>query len=567
MISAENFLEKRMRKAFFLAGILLTSCSLSPFGSEEPKSYPTYALKEKTQESQTGLKGVENVLFYIKREFSPVEGEIVLNSYDGFIIDLGRKNGISEGDRFISESGAVLKVKEVRNDYSVALPTIGNPLVGEKVKKFSFSRALFIDFTAKEGRELFKKLQKEVKTLHLAPYVEGEKFKKLFGLKFPSDFKRKVPADKLLGYDGYLLVSERGVAVYDNTKKLLKFFPWEGAPASSFQIGISSGYKVVLDLKKHATSLFAGDIDKTPQKEVVVATENGIQVFHVNHYGVSEVYRFKNPFPGSYLFHVSPVDIDGDGKLEMAINGFYQETKSVSSGLFKVKNGKLVKLARSNLIISGFDTNGDGINDTLYGQEVSSEADKFFGKRVWKLELKGNKLVKGKRIPVPSEFQVTSAQIFKSDGKKLFAYYDLDYFFNVSDGQKVLWRSPIQIGASPNSIYWYTDDTLVSYYITPKPKTVDIDGDGDEEVLFSQNKNAVPGILRNIYTFDGGRVLILYRKGSSFDWKEATNPIYKLGGIEEFDYLPEYDIFTAVFTESGIFKSPKSKLLFISPTF
>ncbi|TCK03429.1 VCBS repeat-containing protein [Phorcysia thermohydrogeniphila] len=556
-----------MRKALLLAGILLTSCSLSPFGNKEPQVYPTYAPKEKTQESRLGLKGVENVLFYMKKEFSPVEGEIVLNSYDGFIIDLGKKNGISEGDRFISESGAVLKVKEVRNDYSVALPTIGNPLVGEKVKKFSFNKALFIDFTGEKGKELLSKLKEEVKTLNLAPYEEGEKFKKLFGLKFPSDFRRKVPAEKLLGYDGYLVVSERGVEVYDNTKKLVKLFPWEGAPASSFQVGISSGYKVVLDLKSHATSLFAGNIDKTPQKELVVATENDIRVYHVNTYGVSEVYRFKNPFPGSYLFHISPVDLDRDGKLELVIDGFYQETKSVSSGVFTVKNGKLRKLAKSNLILSGFDTDGDGVNETLYGQKVSSELDKFFGKDVWIVELKGNKLVKGKKVSVPPEFQVTSAQSFKVGSKTLFAYYDLDYFFNVSDGSQILWRSPIQIGASPNSIYWYVDDTLVSYYITPKPKPVDVNGDGEEEVLFSQNKNAAPGILRNIYTFDGGRVLLLYRKGTTFDWEEATVPIYKLGGLEEFDYIPEYDLLVAVFTESGIFKRPKSKLLFVSPRF
>jgi len=556
-----------MRKAVFLAGLLLASCSLSPFGGGEPDVYPTYAPKEKAQTIKSETRGIENVLLYIKREFSPLEGEIVLNSYDGFIIDLGRKDGVSEGDRFISEKGAVLKVKEVRDDYSVALPTIGNPLVGEKVKKLSFNRALFVDFTAREGRELFNKLQKEVKTLHLAPYSEGEKFKKLFGLRYPSDFKRKVPTEKLLGYDGYLVVSEEGVAVYDNTKKLLKFFPWEGAPTSTFRVGIGSGYRVVLDLKKHATSLFAGNIDRTPQKEIVLSTENRIYVFHLNRYGVSQVYRFKNPFPGSYLFHISPVDVDKDGKLELAIDGFYQETKSVSSGLFKVRNGKLVKVAESKLIISGFDTDGDGINDTLYGQEVSSEPDKFFGKKVWKLRLEGKKLVKAGKVPVPSGFQVTSAQIFKIKGKNLFAYYDLDYFFNVSDGQVLLWRSPIQIGASPNAVYWYIDDTLVSYYITPKPKTLDLNGDGEEEVLFSQNKNAVPGILRNIYTFDGGRVLILYRKGNRFDWKEATTSVYKLGGIEEFDYLPEYDLFVAVFTESGIFKSPKSKLLFISPTF
>ena len=96
---------------------------------------------------------------------------------------------------------------------------------------------------------------------------------------------------------------------------------------------------------------------------------------------------------------------------------------------------------------------------------------------------------------------------------------------------------------------------------------MDINGDGEQEVLLSQNKNAAPSILRNIYSFNSGRILVLYRKGATFSWEEATISIYKLGGLEGFDYLPEYDLFAAVFTKSGVLKSPKSKLIFIKPNF
>ena len=161
----------------------------------------------------------------MKKEFQPIEGEIVLNSYDGFIIDLWKKNGISVGDQFISESGAILKVKEVRDDYSIALPTIGNPVVGERVRKFTFNKVLFLNFAKDEGKNLYGTLKNQVKSITLASYDEGEKFKKLFNLRFPSDFKRRVPADRLTGYDGYFVVSNRGVEVYDGTKRLLKVFP------------------------------------------------------------------------------------------------------------------------------------------------------------------------------------------------------------------------------------------------------------------------------------------------------------------------------------------------------
>ena len=557
-----------MRKLLYLLPIFLASCglgSLNPFSKEEKPKYTPYTPVSVQEEPHPELKGVDNVVYFMKKYFSPVEGEIVLNSYDGFIIDVGRDKGVSVGDRFISESGAVLKVREVRKNYSIALPTLGNPMVGERVQKLSFNRVAYINFAGEKGKELYRKLKEEVKNLKLAPYSEGEKLKKTYKLRYASDFKRKVPLDKLTGYDAYIVVSKSGAALYDTTKHLIRFFPWEGAPQSSITVAMGSSYKEVYDFKGHATSLFVLDLLKEPGEEIFVTEENRIDLFKPTNYGVKLVRQFKNPFKGAYLFHACPVDIDRDGKMEIVINGFYQDTKSVSSGLFSLKDGKLRKIASSNLILSCFDTDGDGINDSIFGQTVSGESDKFFGRKVYKLSLQNRKLKKGNEVKVPNGFQVTSAQLFKSGGKELFAYYDLDYYFNVSDGKKVLWRSPIQIGASPNAIYWYNEDMLVSYYITPKPKPADVDGDGNQEVLFSQNKNAVPGILRNVYTFDGGRVLLLYRTGTSFDWEEATVPIYNLGGIEEFDYLPEQDLFTAIFTKVNILTNPKSKLIFIKP--
>jgi len=553
------------RAALPLLLLALPACALNPFKKDEPIDAPPFYKATTPKESEaSGKSGVENVLFYMKREFKPLSATIVLNSYDGFVIDAGRKDGVSVGDRFISESGAVLKVREVKNEYSIALPTLGNPMVGEKVEKLLFSKVLYLDFTKEKGKELYEKLKEEVSSLNLAPYEEGEKFKEKFGIKFPSDFKRKVPVDKLTGYDGYLVITDLGAQLYDGTKRLVKVFPWEGAPQTSYALSSKAPYQIALDLKKeHATSLFVANLDASPSSELLLSTEDSLLEFRITPAGLKRTAKFKNPFRGSYLFHVCPIDTDGDGISEFLINGFYQEEKSVSSGLFKIEDGSLKKVAQSSLIISCFDTDGDGVNDAIYGQEVSPERDKLFGKRVWELSKKDLKRLK--QIEVPKEFQATSAQLFKSGGKLLFAYYDLDYFFNVSDGKTLIWRSPIQIGASPNVLYWYDEDVLVSYYITPKPKPIDVDGDGEEEILFSQNKNAVPGILRNIYTFDGGRILLLYRSGASFDWQEATAPIYKLGGIEEFDYIPSYDLFVAIFTEAGILKRPSSKLLLINP--
>jgi len=552
---------KKYLAAFLL---VLTSCgigSLNPFSKKKSPNYVPYVPKE-SQVLYSGKKGVDNVLFYMKRYFSPVEGEIVLNSYDGFVIDLGSKDGISVGDRFLSESGAVLKVKEVRKNYSIALPTLGNPMVGERVQKLSFNKVLFVDFTRKKGKELYEKL-KGVKGLNLAPYASGERLKKEYSLRYPSDFRRRVPTDKLTGYDGYLVVSNEGAALYDATKRLVRFFPWNGAPTSSISVVLGSGYVTAYDFKGHATSLFAFSPNGGASYGIFVLKENKVLILKPKTSGVEVVEKFKNPFRGSYLFHACPVALNG--RQFVVINSFYQDTKSVSSGIFEVKGGKLVKVASSNLILSCFDTNGDSENDAVFGQTVSSESGKFFGSKVYRMALENGKLKREKTVRVPKGFQVTSAQMFKSSGKEYFAYYDLDYFFNVSDGKKVLWRSPIQIGASPNSIYWYEEDTLVSYYITPKPKPVDVDGDGNQEVLFSQNKNAVPGILRNIYTFDGGRILLLYKSGASFDWEEATVPVYNLGGIEEFDYLPDQDVFAAIFTKVNILTNPKSKLLFVKP--
>ncbi|WP_457678857.1 hypothetical protein [Thermovibrio sp.] len=559
-----------MKKSLYalLVLTLTSSCTLNPFSKEEVKYTPQtgyYGESEGVGIENPKLKGVDNVVYYMKKEFRPLKGEIVLNSYDGYIIDLGREQGVSVGDRFVSESGAILKITQVDKEYSTALPTLGKPMVGERVERLLFNKVLYLDFTKKRGRELYEKLKEEVPSLHLASYEAGKEFKKELHLRYPSDFKRKVPEEKLTGYDGYIVVSDSGVEVYDGTKHLLKIFPWQGPPVASYAIA-KGNYEVVLDFKgKHATSLFVGSVDGKSDSELVLTTENSVRVYRITPFGVKRIYEFKNPFKGSYLFHVCPIDLNGDGVDEFVIDGFYQDSKSVKSGVFKLVDGKLKKVAESSLILSCFDANGDGANDELFAQSVSKESDKLFGKSVWKVKVSKGKLVKESKVEVPDGFQVVSAQLFKNGGKSYFAYYDLNYYFKVAEGKKVVWQSPIQIGASPNCLYWSVDDNLVSYYITPKPKPIDVDGDGNEEVLFSQNKNAVPGILRNIYSFDGGRILLLYRGAGGFDWEEATSPIYKLGGIEEFDYAPKYDLFVAIFTKVSILKNPSSKLLFIKP--
>ena len=97
-----------MRKVLSLLTVaLLSSCSLSslnPFKKEEGVKYQTYTGYSVQEEAPKGLKGIKNVVYYMKREFTPLEGEIVLNSYDGFLIDLGKESGVSVGDRFITET-------------------------------------------------------------------------------------------------------------------------------------------------------------------------------------------------------------------------------------------------------------------------------------------------------------------------------------------------------------------------------------------------------------------------------------------------------------------------------
>ncbi len=544
--------------------VLLSDCigSLNPFKKEE-KTYTPYIPKETPE--KVSLKGVENVVYFLGKTFAPKKGMIVLNSYDGYLIDLGKKDGISVGDTFISEkTGSVLKVREVRKEYCIALPTLGNPFVGEKVEKLLYNSILFLDFTSQKGKRLYSEIREKLPFLKLADYKKGEEFKKKYSLRFPSDFKRKVPTTELTDYDGYFVVSSLGVSVYDSMKKLVKIFPWNGSPVSSFSALVGAENKVVKNLKGHATSLCVVNLDNEPRSEIVVLEEDSIKVYRANSYGITLLYSFKNPFPESYLFHVSYV-MGKDQKPELLINGFYRSEKRVISGVFRIKGRKLVKLATSSFIISGFDENGDGLNETIYGQEVSKKEGEFFGKKVYKLSISGNKLKPVEEVKVPEGFQVSSAQILNVNKNRYFVYYDSEYFLKVSSGEKVVWSSPIQIGASPNCIYWYEEDNLISYYITPKPKLFDFDGDGKLEVLFSQNKNVVPGILRNVYTFDGGRILLLEWVGDTFDWKEATTPLYKHGGIEEFGYVPEYDIFVSIFTKSGIFKNPKSSIVIMKP--
>ncbi|MEO2068280.1 MAG: hypothetical protein ABGX27_02050 [Desulfurobacteriaceae bacterium] len=508
---------------------------------------------QKKDSSTLKAYSIDDVVKILKRRFTPVKGQVVLKSFEGYLLDVGKNKGVSVGDIFVFKEGSVLRIKEVKDTYSIAISTIGKPTIGDQVNRFSFRKVLFLNFAGEKGEKLYEKIKKEINFWSLSSKEEENNFKKKFSLKLPEDFREKVSKDDLKNFDAFFIVSPSGIEIYDTTKTLVKFIPFSGINTT-----LSVPYEVILSFDGHARSLFIGNIDRTQEKEIVVAVENKIEVFHLSSsFKAQKVYEFENPLDGSYIFHLSPVDVDRDGRFEILVNSFDDEAKKVSSGIFKVRNGKLVKIATSDLVVSGFDTNGDGVNDVIYGQEVSRSEDSFYKKGIYVLKLEKEKLEEREKVSLPFDFQVTSGQFLG----KYVVYYDPQGYLSVAIGDKVIWRSPKVFGFSPNVLSWYVGDYLVSYYLSPKPKVIDIDEDGNLEVLVSESIGSVSKILRNIANFKGGRILLVYKDKVSFGIENVSNPVYKIGGIEDFEYLPEYNVFISIFTKSNLLGKNISKLL------
>ena len=209
------------------------------------------------------------------------------------------------------------------------------------------------------------------------------------------------------------------------------------------------------------------------------------------------------------VFAVQLAELSNDGTLHVVVNRYSQiPAISINSLILTSKDQKAVVAAEDITdILLAVDANGDGVKKTLWSQSFVPTG--FFKQGdATRVSLRNGKLVSEGRVRVPSNFRATGAVYSNIAGKGVRSLAFIDEFnrLRIAIETEETFRSASPVGTGMAKLGVETQiergGRTYIYYPEPMPLSVDLDGDGIEEIVVPQNQ--IPGRLAVVYKGPAG---------------------------------------------------------------
>ena len=210
------------------------------------------------------------------------------------------------------------------------------------------------------------------------------------------------------------------------------------------------------------------------------------------------------------VFGVQLAELSNDGAVHVVVNRYSAIPAILVNSLILTTKDQKAFVAAEELtdILFAVDVNGDGVKKTLWAQSFAQTG--FFKQGdATRMALRNGKLVsEGKVRDVPSNFRATGATYSNIAGKGVRALAFIDEFnrLRVALGGQDVFRTSAPVGAGMGKLGVETQiergGRTYVYSPEPMPLSVDLDGDGIEEIIVPQNQ--IPGRLAVIYKGPAG---------------------------------------------------------------
>jgi hypothetical protein len=250
------------------------------------------------------------------------------------------------------------------------------------------------------------------------------------------------------------------------------------------------------------------DILVTDGKKVLMYQLTGEQVEFVDQYV---------PSVASKLLSVQCAEIDKNPGQEIIVNQYINN--ALDTSILTYRNGRLQVLQdHIDVLLVAVDTNGDGINETLWGSPYDF-GEFFTTGRAALYAFDNGKLRRRERVEVPRVYRATGVTLadLSGDGKRDLVMIDDSRQLRVYRGLQQLYKSNDRVGGSYSVAEIERETTgsggstkhKVPYFFEPGMTVADLNGDGRQDVVVPRNLRSLGGLLPNVNVYSGGDVVVL----------------------------------------------------------